>query len=113
MSPVANAIAYLRSCIERRNAGHRVAYITDSEWLIDMVINRRSGWPDDPSHTRGSCLPVNGRYPRKASGDYYQHLILRAREINTPRLIIRAESLGEHRWLANRLPERFTEGTES
>ena len=43
-----------------------------------------------------------------ASGDAWNHLCLISREINTPRLIVRMERLGEHRWLAERLPHRIT-----
>jgi hypothetical protein len=52
-------------------------------------------------------MAVHGRYPKKASGDVYNHLRLIAREVNTPRLIVRVARLGEHRWLADRLPHRF------
>jgi len=53
-------------------------------------------------------MPVNGRYPKKAAGDPYNHLRLIAREINTPRLIVRAQRLGEWRKLIlKRLPQRI------
>lgn len=87
----------------------RVHLTTDPAWLVNMAINRRASWPDDPSTSRGSARPNHrGGYPRKASGDYYRHLRLIAREINTPGLIVRPERLGEHRWLLQRIPERFT-----
>ncbi len=74
-----------------------------------MAINRRANWPDDPTHYRGSCMPVHGRYPRKAEGLEYGHLRVIAREINTPRRVVHSARLGEHRWLAKRVPWRFAE----
>lgn len=97
---------YLRRCQAARAAGYPVSYTTDPAWLVEQAINRRAGWAEDP-HTRGTTLPVNGRLPRKARGDWQRHLRLIAREVNTPRLIVRAARLGEHRWLADRLPHRF------
>lgn len=105
---IRNTITYLRQCQAARKLGYPVAHTTDPAWLMNMAINRRAGWPDDPSHGRGSAMPVNGKHPRKASGDYYQHLRLIAGEINTPRLIVRPARLGEHRWLVARMPHRFT-----
>ena len=55
-------------------------------------------------------MVVNGACPKKASGDTYNHLKLLAWELNTPRLIVRAQQLGE--WLKlilKRLPERIYE----
>ena len=101
-----NTLTYLRQCRAARNTGYPVSYTSDPAWLITMAINRRAGWPDDPSHSRGSCMPVQGRYPRKASGDYYRHLVLIASEINR-RCIVRRQRLGEHQWLAVRLPHRI------
>ena len=111
MTQVAATIAYLRRCQTARAAGYPVAYTTDPTWLLDMAINRRAGWPDDASLSRGSAMPVNGRYPAKASGDRYNHLQLIAREINTPRLIVRPGQLGEwRRLIMQRIPDRmFTE----
>ena len=51
-------------------------------------------------------MPVAGRFPRKAGGDYYRHLWLIADEVNR-RCYLRLSRLGEHRWLAKRLPRRF------
>jgi hypothetical protein len=70
---------------------------------------QRAGWPDDPSHSRGTCLPVKGCYPKKASGDWYRHLRLIAGEVDTRRLVVRLQRLGEHKWFARRLPNRFCE----
>lgn len=111
-SPVANTIKFLKRCQAARKDGSRVSLTNDPAWLVDMAINRRAGWPDDPSLARGSCMPVNGAYPKKASGDYFSHLRLIASEINTPRLIMRIPRLGEHRWLAAKLPHRFFQGDE-
>lgn len=92
-----------------RELASEVAFTDDPAWLVNQAINRRAGWPDDPSHTRGSAMPINGVYPKKASGDYYRHLRLLAHEINTPRLIVRDSRLGEHKKLIlARIPERIT-----
>jgi hypothetical protein len=73
-----------------------------------MAINRHAGWPDDPSHTRGSAMPVDGKYPHKAEGIRYSHLRNLARAINTPRLIVRDGELGERRKLVRRrIPKRI------
>lgn len=105
---IATTLEYLRQCMDRRRMGHPVAFTTDPSWLIQMAINRRAGWPDDPSFSRGSCMPVDGRYPRKAEGDAYNHLALIAREINTPLLIVRPERCGEWRaLLEKRIPNRL------
>ena len=106
MTPTAATIQRLRALQAARAAGAPVRFTTDPGWLVEQAINRRAGWAEDP-HFRGSCLPVNGRLPSKARGDWQRHLRLLAREINTPRLIVRAAALGEHRWLLQRLPERF------
>jgi len=109
LSPLAATVARLRCCQAARDAGYPVSYTTDPTWLVHVAINRRAGWPDDPSHTRGSARPVNGRYPAKASGDAYNHLRLIAGEINTPRLIVRYARLGEWRsYITARLPHRIT-----
>ena len=108
---IKNTIAYLCQCQQARTMGHPVSYLTDPAWLVNVAINRRAGWPDDPSLSRGSAMPVNGRYPRKASGDNYNHLGLIAYEINTPRLIVREARLGEWRKLIlKRLPDRISKG---
>ena len=101
-------IRLLRRCARLRAAGVPVAFTTDPAWLVNMAINRRAGWPDDPSNTRGSAMPVNGKYPHKAEGDQYRHLRNLARAVNTPRLIVRDGELGEWRKLIrHRLPERI------
>ena len=108
MSRVGSTLAYLRRCQTARAAGHPVQYTTDPAWLVEQAINRREGWPDDPSSSRGSARPVAGKYPKKASGDAWRHLQLIADEINTPRLIVRPGSLGEWRtFLLDRIPHRF------
>jgi hypothetical protein len=89
-----------------RAAGLPVSYTTDPGWLVEQAINRRAGWLED-GHTRGTTKPINGKLPRKARGDWQRTLRLIADEINTPRLIVRVQRLGEHRWLAERLPHRF------
>lgn len=101
-------IEYLRHCQRARAAGYPVSYTTDPAWLVQMAINRRAGWLDDPSHQRGSCMPVAGKYPKKGGGDWFRHLQLVAREVNS-RCVVRQARLGEHRWLMKRLPHRFEE----
>lgn len=111
---VVATIAYLRRCQAARAAGAEVGYVTDPAWLVEQAINRRGGYVEDP-HARGSSPPIacghgsSRRDPlyRKARGDWQRHLRLIAREVNTPRLVVRVERLGEHRWLAERLPHRF------
>jgi len=100
-------ITYLRRCQAARAAGYPVAYTTDPAWLVTMAINRRGGWPDDPSMSRGSAMPVRGRYPRKAEGDTYRHLQTIAQEVNS-RCVVRLGQLGEWRKLIlARLPGRI------
>ena len=101
-------ISLLRKCQRLRAAGAPVAFTTSPTWLVHMAINRHGGWPDDPSHTRGSATPVDGKYPHKAEGIRYSHLRNLARAINTPRLIVRDGDLGEWRKLVrHRTPERI------
>jgi len=108
MTQVQTTLTYLRACIAYRNAGHMVSFTDDPQWLIDMAINRRVGWLDDPSHSRGSAMPINGKYPKKAEGDTYMHLWQLAHRINTPRLIVHEGELGEWRKLIRaRLPKRI------
>jgi len=107
-SRVRNTIDHLRRCQQAKLAGYPVSFATDAKWLVNMAINRRAGWSDDPSCTRGSCQPVNGVYPKKAMGDIYRHLCNLSRKINTRRLIVRTGELGEWRkLLLPRIPERF------
>jgi hypothetical protein len=108
MTPLRATINRLHHCQAARAAGQRVSLTTDPAWLVTIAINRRAGWPDDPSLSRGSCPPVNGVYPKKASGDAYRHLRLLAQAINTPRLRVYQQSLGEWKQvLVKRLPQRF------
>ena len=108
-SLVHNTIERLKACRAARAAGYPVYLVTDPAWLVNMAINRRAGWPDDPTGYRGSCMPVNGRYPKKAEGMRISHGRLIAGEINTPRLIVRPARLGEWKpLLLARIPERFT-----
>lgn len=106
---VRSTIVYLQRCQQARAAVLPVSYTTDPAWLVQMAINRRAGWPDDPSRSRGSAMPVAGRYPARAAGDSFNHLRLLARAINHPRLIVRSGELGEWRkLLLRRLPNRIT-----
>ena len=108
MTPVHATVCLLRKAIRLRAAGVPVSFTTDPAWLIHMAINRRAGWPDDPSQMRGSAMPVDGRYPRKAEGGHYSHLRNLARCINTPRRIVRDGELGGWRKLIRRrVPERI------
>lgn len=109
-SRIGATIAYLRRCQAARAVGYPVSYTTDPAWLLDVAINRRAGWPDDPSHSRGSAMPVNGKYPRKAEGQRFMHLWRIARDVNTPRLRVYVSWLGEWRaLLMARIPGRFAE----
>lgn len=99
-------IDYLRACQTARAAGYPVSFTSDPAWLVNQAVNRRAGWLEDP-HTRGTTKPIDGRFPRKARGDWQRHLRLIAWEVNTPRLVVHVARLGEHRWLADRLPHRF------
>lgn len=103
-----NTIDHLKLCRRARSEGYAVSFTTDASWLVNSAINRRAGWPDDPSHLRGSAMPINGKYPAKASGDAWSHLRLIAHEINTPRLIVREQRLGEWRkFFLTRIPKRI------
>ncbi len=84
-------IAMLEHAREMRAAGHRYSLTHDPEWLVDMAINRRAGWPDDPSHSRGSCMPVNGKYPKRAEGDAFM-LVWRLSRQLSDRIIVRRQS---------------------
>jgi len=110
-APAARAratIKYLAKCQTLRATGAPVSYTTDPGWLLDMAIGRRAGWVEDP-HSRGICMPVNGKLPKKASGDMERHLVQLAARINTPNLIVRPSELGSWRsYLLSRLPGRFT-----
>lgn len=110
---VRSTINYLKKCQRARafansHGYYAISKASDPTWLVNVAINRRAGWPDDPECTRGSAMPVNGKFPSKGGGEWYAHLWLRALEINTPSLIVRPAQLGEHRWLLKRLPQRFS-----
>lgn len=108
MTQVQATIRMFRRCLRLRTTGAPVAFTSDPAWLVHMAINRRAGWPDDPSHTRGSAMPVDGRYPHKSEACRYSHLRNLARSLNTPRLIVRDGELGEwRRLIRRRLPERI------
>lgn len=105
---IINTINFLKHLISRRNLGFESSYITDPSWLVNEAINRRAKWLEDPSTTRGSCKPINGKYPRKAIGDYYRHLRQLADRINTPRLIIRENELADLKPLIlKKIPHRI------
>ena len=107
-SKIRATIDYLRACQALRASGRPVAYTTDPAWLLDMAIGRRAGWVEDP-HARGICQPVNGKLPRYATGDAQRELARVGHELNTPRLIVRTQSLGVWRsYLIRRVPERLT-----
>ena len=133
-SSVRATIDYLKLCRQARAASYPVSYTTDPAWLVNMAINRRAGWPDDPSEYRGSAMPVrmhkgiavrNSRivgtarfvastdstlvYPKRAAGSTFNHLRLLAYSLNTPRRIVRLGELGEWRKLIlARMPGRIT-----
>ena len=109
MSAIHNTLTYLRQCQHARQIGYPVTFTTDPAWLVNMAINRRAGWPDDTSLTRGSAMPVRGQYPKKADGDRYRHLTQLVYRINSRSRVCKSE-LGELRtWLVRRLPERFAD----
>lgn len=105
LSRVGATIAFLRHLQAARAAGAPVYLTTDPAWLLDMAINRRAGWVEDP-HAFGS---VNAKVlPRFAAGTAQGHIVRLAHEINTPRLRVYETSLGEwKRYLLRRLPGRF------
>lgn len=105
-SKVTATIEYLRACQQARKAGIPVAYTTDPAWLVDMAINRRAGWVEDP-HSR-ECMNAT-TLPRYATGNAQRHLLQLSGRINTPRLIVRVGELGSWKgYLVARLPHRFT-----
>jgi hypothetical protein len=112
MNPVANTVNWLKLCQRARAEGYPVAYTTDPAWLVNVAVNRRANWPDDPSFNRGSCRPTtDGRFPPKAGGDYYRHLWLASRQVNS-RVILRPQSLGECRALIEKRISYRLEYTE-
>lgn len=104
-SKVYNTLNWLLLCRRARAEGYPVAYTTDPAWLVDMAINRRAGWPDDPGLLRGSAMPVNGCYPKRASDQEWRDLQTLARKVNTPRLIVREEECPAR--FRGRLAHRF------
>ena len=86
---VATTIRYLLACRAARDAGMPVALTTDPAWLVNMAINRRAGWPDDPGFLRGSAMPVGGRYPARASDRVWTDARRLADAVNRPRLVVR------------------------
>lgn len=108
-SQVRSSINLLRSAIYKRKSGVPVFILNDPKWLLNMAINRRAGWPDDPSHSRGSAPPVDGRYPARASGQRFSDLQNIARAVNS-RLVVRTSYLGSWRGLIlSRIPNRITQ----
>ena len=107
---IRGTIETLRRLREARAQGYRGHLVTDPSWLGHMAINRRAGWIEDP-HFRGTAVAAPGaRVPRRATGDAWRHLRQIAGEVNTPRLIVRKQRLGEWGpYLLARIPERFEE----
>lgn len=119
MTAVRATIDYLRLCRQARALGYptegpiRAEYslTRDPEWLVDMAINRRAGWSDDPTLSRGSAMPVNGGiktkigqhrigvhlgacpagvYPKRAAGDWgWREMVQLAGQINGTRVVKR------------------------
>lgn len=86
---ISATLRYLKACQHWRTIGRAVSYTHDPAWLIDQAINRRACWPDDPSASRGSCMPVNGRYPRRAQGDLYMRTWRLSRALGRVRVLER------------------------
>jgi len=116
MTATAATIKYLKACQARRaaiaefrQAGGRthetVSYTDSPTWLVNMAINRRAGWPDDDTMSRGSAMPVNGQYPKRARGDNFMLLWRLAHTINGTRIIIRERDVPKcyQARLANRI----------
>jgi len=79
-----------REAAQRLTKGQAQRKLT---WLVHIAINRKAGWADD-----GSTV-----------SDKERHLRQLAYRLNTPRLIVREDELGEWRaWIMARLPERIT-----
>jgi len=103
-------IEYLKRCRSAKDAGYPVAYTTDPDWLIDMAINRRAGWPEADPHTHGiALLNHRGTLARKWAEDWQRHVRLFAREVNTPRLVVRRSHCPEARDYFPRLAHRLSE----
>ena len=94
------AVAYRAAYREQERLGwpgriclpERPVFTLDPAWLVTMAINRKAGWPDDPSLARGSAMPVQGRYPKRAEGDggEYQASQRLSWQINYTRVRVRA-----------------------
>ncbi len=69
LSKIKTTISMLQFYQLKRSLGAKASYTSDPAWLVNMAINRRAGWPDDPGFSRGSCQPINGKYPKRAEGD--------------------------------------------
>ncbi len=107
-SKIASTIAHLKALQAARAAGYPVSYTTDPSWLMNEAINRRAGWVED-THTRGTTQPIGGKLPRKATGQWQDDYYRAARDVNTPRLVVRPQQIGPARKeLLARMPERFT-----
>lgn len=77
---VSATLAYLKACQRERKRGREVSYTDNPAWLVDMAINRRAYWPDDPTESRGSCMPLaDGRYPKRARGNEFMRVFRLAR----------------------------------
>lgn len=87
MTRLSNTIAYIKRCQDARQAGYPVYLKTDPAWLVNMAINRRAGWPESRFYF-GGCQPINGQYPKRAD-ECHDSTRLLARNVNTPRLIVR------------------------
>src|ERR1700690_2049623 len=109
-SPAYATRKYLELCIRARESGYRVAFTSDPQWLLHMAINRRAGWPDDPSYSRGSCMPVQGKYPKKAEGSAFMELWRIAHTINNTRVALHFQSCPS--LLKLRIPWRIFEVRE-
>lgn len=86
-----------------------MAFITDPKWLVNMAVNRRAGWPDDPGFLRGSAMPVDGRYPARASDQSWSDLQHFAQRVNS-RQTLRAN---ECRHIDKRILERLQHRIET
>ncbi len=100
-------ISRLKQLQAYRAAGGPVYLTTDPAWLVDMAINRRAGWAEDP-HAFGSCQPVRGKLPRYATGDAQRHIGQLAYEINS-RARVMEQRIGSpwRGYLLRALPDRF------
>jgi hypothetical protein len=109
-SAIRNTINLLKHRQALRAAGEFVSLNNDPSWLVNMAINRRAGWPDDPTHTRGSAMPTtDGRYPPRAYGDQFIELWRLARDFER-RVVVRIDSINWRlrKRLMARIPHRIT-----